>query len=83
MQGAIIASGGIGDALLMMIVARHLKEAGYDVTVFGDSVNLIAPLFEGYTFISDLSLDTLEERFKLIRSDHHRKRSFGKGLLSL
>ena len=79
-RAAVVCAGGIGDSLLMMIVARHFKEEGYQVTVFGDCARLIAPLFEGYVFTSDLSLETLEKRLllfdRIIVQDDLSQRSY-------
>ena len=42
---AILSATGIGDALLMMIAAHQLAEAGDEVTLFHDGHPLISPLF--------------------------------------
>jgi len=78
---AIVCCGGIGDSLLMMIAARCFKEAGFQVTVFGDSVCQVAPFFEGYTFVSELTLSTLEEKFThfdriIVQNDHSERAYF-------
>jgi len=46
-QAAILASTGIGDGLLMMIAAQHLKKSGYHVTMFHNAADELIPLFEG------------------------------------
>lgn len=77
-QIAIMCCGGIGDSLLMMIAAHQFKEEGYAVTLFGESTELIAPLFTGYHFLPKVSFAdeaALEARLKpfdrvIVQNDH-------------
>ncbi|MEM7175201.1 MAG: glycosyltransferase family 9 protein [Chlamydiota bacterium] len=78
---AIMCCGGIGDSLLMMIVARHFRDAGYQVTVFGDSIDLVAPFFTGYAFAVPPPLVDLEAKLAffdrvIVQNDHSERAYF-------
>lgn len=58
---AILCASGIGDGLLMMIGAHHLKQAGFHPTIYHDAANILSLLFEEETFLPHVPLDDLEE----------------------
>lgn len=58
---ALLCATGIGDGLLMMIGAHHLKLAGYTPTIFHDAAEDLSLLFESHTFAPHVSLKDLEE----------------------
>lgn len=75
---AIVCCGGIGDSLLMMIAAKQWRDQGSHVTIFGDRVSLIAPLFRGYAFSPFFSLQCLEEGLRpfdvvIVQNDHSKR----------
>ncbi|NGX51504.1 MAG: hypothetical protein K1060chlam2_01371, partial [Chlamydiae bacterium] len=63
-RAAILSASGIGDGLLMMIAAHHLKECGYLVTLFHDAKEELSPLFEGVNFALHPPIETLERTLK-------------------
>jgi heptosyltransferase-3 len=77
---AIICAEGIGDALLMMIVAHHLRLHHFSVTVFHKSPNLITPLFPWARILPYPELAEFENTFKtfdhLIFQNDHSKKAF-------
>ncbi|MCP5506088.1 MAG: hypothetical protein H7A38_04325 [Chlamydiales bacterium] len=58
---ALLCASGIGDGLLMMIGAHHLKRAGYSPTIYHDAAKDLSLLFEGDHFLPHVPLETLEE----------------------
>lgn len=77
---AILCAQGLGDALLMMIVAYQCKRVGYKPIVFHKHAKELIPLFQGISILPYPSLDQLEET--LISFDHvivendHSKRAY-------
>jgi ADP-heptose:LPS heptosyltransferase len=65
---AILCASGIGDGLLMMIGAHHLKCAGFVPTIYHDKAHILSPLFEKAHFLPHVSLEELEETLK--KYDH-------------
>ena len=61
-EAALLCASGIGDGLLMMIGAHHLKVAGYAPTIFHDAAKELSLLFESHTFIPHVPLEDLEEK---------------------
>lgn len=61
---AILCASGIGDGLLMMIGAHHLKQAGYSPTIYHDSAKILSLLFEDEHFASHVPLEELENTLK-------------------
>lgn len=59
-KAALLCASGIGDGLLMMIGAHHLKLAGYTPTIFHDAAKDLSLLFESDTFIPHVPLEDLE-----------------------
>lgn len=59
-KAALLCASGIGDGLLMMIGAHHLKLAGYLPTIFHDAAKDLSLLFESDTFIPHVPLEDLE-----------------------
>ncbi|MEM8727549.1 MAG: glycosyltransferase family 9 protein [Chlamydiota bacterium] len=59
-KAALCCASGIGDGLLMMIGARHLKLAGYLPTIFHDAAEELSLLFESDTFIPHVPIEDLE-----------------------
>ena len=75
---AILCPQGLGDALLMMIVAHHFQKKGHAVTFYHDQPDFIRPLFPKMSFTSYPSLNVFEDTFKaydlvLIENDHSEK----------
>lgn len=78
---AILCASGIGDGLLMMIGAHHLKMAGYEPTIFHDSAKDLSLLFEEETFLPHVPLEDLETTLKafdrvLIENDNSERAWF-------
>lgn len=65
---AILCASGIGDGLLMMIGAHHLKCAGFVPTIYHDKAHILSPLFEKALFLPHAALEELEETLK--KYDH-------------
>jgi hypothetical protein len=61
---AILCASGIGDGLLMMIGAHHLKQAGFSPTIYHDQATILSPLFQGETFAPHVPLEDLEKTLK-------------------
>ncbi|MDJ0652435.1 MAG: glycosyltransferase family 9 protein [Simkaniaceae bacterium] len=59
-KAALLCASGLGDGLLMMIGAYHLKLAGYLPTIFHDAAKDLSLLFESDTFISHVPIEDLE-----------------------
>lgn len=77
-EAAVLCASGIGDGLLMMIAAHHLKLGGYSSTVFHDSAKDLSLLFESHNFCPHLPLEALEERLQnfdrvLIENDNSER----------
>ena len=73
MKAAVISREGLGDGLLMMIVAHHLKNFGYDVTFFHKRLHELKKFFKGYEFlkISNKDIFKIFEKFDLIIIEHY------------
>ena len=74
-RGAVLCASGIGDGLLMMIAAHHLKKCGYSVTIFHNVGKELSLLFEGAEFLPHPPLEALENTLKsfdriLVENDH-------------
>jgi heptosyltransferase-3 len=67
-RSALLCASGIGDGLLMMIVAHHLKKSRMNPTVFHSSHSFLSPLFEEHHFEDHIPLEILEK--KLEEFDH-------------
>jgi len=59
-KAAVLCASGIGDGLLMMIAAQHLKKSGYHVTLFHDATRELSLFFEGVDITFHPPLETLE-----------------------
>lgn len=75
---AILCADGIGDALLMMIVAHHLKKLSSSITIFHKSPHVISPLFPSATFLPYAPIDQFGHVFKnfdhiIFQNDHSEK----------
>ncbi|MCB1106904.1 MAG: glycosyltransferase family 9 protein [Chlamydiia bacterium] len=75
-SSALLCASGIGDGLLMMIVARHLKKCGLDPTIFHDHAETLSPLFEGYLFKKHVPLDKLKTFKTIIVQNDNSKRAW-------
>lgn len=77
---AIVCAEGIGDALLMMIVAHHLHLQSHRVTLFHKSPTLIQPLFPWAKLLpypeENDYLKTLEPFDHVIVQNDHSPRAF-------
>lgn len=60
-EAALLCASGIGDGLLMMIGAHHLKLGGYTPKIFHDAAKDLSLLFESHTFTPHVPLENLEE----------------------
>jgi len=49
-SAAIVSRQGLGDGLIMMICAYHLKKTGYHVTFFHNSFHELEHFFKNYSF---------------------------------
>lgn len=58
---AIVCAQGMGDGLLMMIVAHQLKRAGYTPTIYHNHVNELSLLFEDVTILPHPPLESLKK----------------------
>jgi heptosyltransferase III len=63
-RAAVICASGIGDGLLMMIAAQHLKKRGYQVTLFHDAKHELSLFFEGVDIACHPPLERLETALK-------------------
>ncbi|PIS00581.1 MAG: hypothetical protein COT84_06685 [Chlamydiae bacterium CG10_big_fil_rev_8_21_14_0_10_35_9] len=61
MKAAIITAQGLGDGLIMMIIAYHLKKTGYQVTVFNKHLFSFYNWFPEYTFTSKFDIKKLPD----------------------
>lgn len=67
-KAAVIASQGIGDALLMMVASHRLLEKGFEVTTFHPVLDQLKSWFEGHIFADYGHLNDVKEltRYNLI-----------------
>ncbi len=77
-EAGVLCASGIGDGLLMMIAAHHLKLGGYNPTIFHDSAKDLSLLFESHNFCPHPPLEVLEERLQgfdrvLIENDNSER----------
>ncbi len=56
---AVVASAGIGDALLMQICAHRLREIGHQTTLFSDPIHSLSDWFPNARFAPRPTTDTL------------------------
>ena len=80
-KAALLCASGIGDGLLMMIGAHHLKEAGYHPTIYHAHAKDLSLLFEEDTFAPHPPLDELQKALAsyelvLIENDHSERAFF-------
>lgn len=74
-EAALLCASGIGDGLLMMIGAHHLRLAGYRPTIFHQAAKDLSLLFESHTLCPHIPLDDLEARLNqykrvIVQNDH-------------
>lgn len=77
-KAAIVCAQGLGDALLMMIVAHQFKLSGYQPTVFHNHAKELTSLFKDVCILPHPSLDQLEETLTsfehvIIENDHSKR----------
>lgn len=77
-RAAVLCASGIGDGLLMMIAAHHLKKKGYVVTIFHEATTTLSPLFEHAHFSPYPPLRHLTATLKpfdriLVQNDHSER----------
>lgn len=71
MRAAIISRQGLGDGLIMMIAAYHLKKNGYRVSFYHRLFHELRHFFEGYEF-QDLKEDIdIFSSYELIIIEHY------------
>ncbi|MBS0620046.1 MAG: hypothetical protein JSS61_01120 [Verrucomicrobia bacterium] len=59
---AILPALGIGDGLLMLIAAHHLRSNGFAPTLFHADLPQLAPFFPGFTFeVAPTALETFDQ----------------------
>jgi heptosyltransferase-3 len=75
-RSALLCASGIGDGLLMMIVAHHLKKLGFNPTVFHDGAEDLALLFEEHTFERHVPIEELESYDAVIVENDNSKRAW-------
>lgn len=78
MNVAIVCAQGLGDALLMMIVAHQFKLAGYKPTIFHNYAKELTSLFNDICILPYPSLDQLEKTLAafehvIIENDHSKR----------
>lgn len=78
MKIAIVCAQGLGDALLMMIVAHQFKLSGYKPTVFHNYAKELTLLFKDICILPYPSLDQLEQTLAafehvIIENDHSKR----------
>ncbi|MDR2540114.1 MAG: hypothetical protein LBC45_06005 [Chlamydiales bacterium] len=78
MNVAIVCAQGLGDALLMMIVAHQFKLSGYKPIVFHSYAKELASLFKDICLLPYPSLDRLEEvlapfEYVIVENDHSKR----------
>ena len=79
-QGALVCASGIGDGLLMMIGAHHLRQAGFAPTVFHDRSSDLSPLFPSHHLLPHLPFEDLEQGLQgyqrvIVQNDHSARSS--------
>jgi len=75
-QVAIISAKGLGDGLLMMIVAHQLKKAGKIPTLFHHSPKELSSLFPDVTICPHPSLEELSSFESVIVENDHSERAY-------
>ena len=75
-RSALLCASGIGDGLLMMIVAHHLRKCRLNPTVFHDGAENLSLLFEEHTFKSHVPLEELESYDTVIVENDNSKRAW-------
>ena len=79
-KGAILCASGIGDGLLMMIGAHHLRLRGYEPVLFHNAAEELSLLFEGQTFLPHPPLknlkSTLHDYERVIVENDHSERAW-------
>lgn len=79
-KAAIICAQGLGDGLLMMIVAHHMHQAHYKTVLFHDHVKHLSPLFKNVSISPHPPLESLKEMLqdfdKVIIENDHSKRAY-------
>ena len=73
---ALVCASGIGDGLLMMIVAHHLKKKGLSPTIFHDKANALSPLFPSHTFKAHQPIESLKHFDLILVENDHSKRAW-------
>lgn len=77
-KAAIVCANGLGDGLLMMIVAHQLKQIGYHLTIFHNRVNELSSLFQDVVFEPHPSFNHVQAILKpfdlvIIENDHSER----------
>ena len=77
-RAAVLCASGIGDGLLMMIAAHHLKKSGYTVTIFHHASEALSLLFDHAHLLPYPPLEQLHSTLKsfdriLVQNDHSEK----------
>lgn len=77
-KAAIICANGLGDALLMMIVAHQLKQAGYAPTLFHNHEKELSPLFKEISIRPHPPIHEIEETLVpfgqiIVQNDHSER----------
>lgn len=75
-RSALVCASGIGDGLLMMIVAHHLKKLGMHPTIFHDHAETLKGLFENHTFQTHIPIEELEAFDTVIVENDNSKRAW-------
>lgn len=78
MQLAILCANGLGDGLLMMIIANNFSLKGHSVTIFHENFALLSPLFPNASFQDYPPLSDFEKTFReyelvVVENDHSEK----------
>ncbi|MEM7175330.1 MAG: glycosyltransferase family 9 protein [Chlamydiota bacterium] len=63
-RAAVVAAGGLGDGLLMAIVAHNLKRAGYEVSFFHPLAEQLRALFSDYSIFPHPGREQVEEALR-------------------
>ena len=74
-KAALFPTVSFGDSLLFMIIANHLKEEGFSVTIFHDKFISIKNLFPNYSFKTNSEIDDLKSFDKIIFQNDNKKRT--------
>ena len=75
-RSALLCASGIGDGLLMMIVAHHLKKCRLNPTIFHDRAEDLSLLFEDHTFKGHVPIEELENYDTVIVENDNSKRAW-------